>query len=234
MKRLLAVVFSLTLGAAVVHADDKPAPSGVALALTTTVKGEPEKTQMPQYQIVTVLATQWGFHVDSRVATLWDKFLPKDKVTVPAPAKDGAPKDGEKPAEKPAPAAPPAFTIEGTIQYVEHKVPFYGGTLPTICFASKVNVVVKDASGKELKKIAWADTYGNNAEVGEDRVLKTTEERATRFLTVDILSIQEIADAVPQDKKEEFKKFVASEKEFRDKNFDDYSKHVTGGGDEKK
>ena len=127
---------------------------------------------------------------------------------------------------------PAGFTVEGTIEYIQKENKFYDQALPVLQFVADVSVVVKDSAGKELKKIAWKNYYGNNKDVGEEAVLKESEERATRFLTVDLFSIKEIADQVPKEKREAFEKFLTKEKEQREKHFDDWEKHKTA--DEKK
>ncbi|MEZ0227747.1 MAG: hypothetical protein ACAI25_03925 [Planctomycetota bacterium] len=231
MKRSLALLLPalvVVVAAAVVRADDKqPAANTAVIGVTAKQKDKLRKWQVPQYCLVTTFA-QWGFKVESRVSTAWDAKLPKDSIKVVVPAKEG---------DKAAPAGPAAFTIEGTIDYVKKDVKFYDNAVDVLVYVADVNVVVKDAAGKELKKISWQNYYGNNTDVGEEAVIKESEERATRFLTVDLFSIKEIVDQIPKEKKEDFEKFLAKEKEVREKNFDDYSKHKTDekkDGDEKK
>jgi hypothetical protein len=231
MKRSLALLLPLVIVAATVRGEDKkPAANTAVVAVTAKHKGALRQWQVPQYYLVTAFA-QWGFKVESRVATAWDAKLPKDSVKVVVLPKDA--KEGDK-----APAAgPAAFTVEGTIEYVKYEVKFYEKAVDLIAYYADVNVVVKDAQGKELKKIAWKNAFGNNTDVGEEAVVKESEARATRFLVADIFSIKEIADQVPQEKKAEFDKFVEKEKEQRDKNFDDFDKKkidVKKDGDEKK
>jgi hypothetical protein len=226
---ILASALLLAL-APVVRADDakkddkkdEPPKNSVSIAISTKLKGAKSQTEAPQYQIVTCFA-QWGFKVDSRVNTVWDSYFPKNSVTVAPVTTAGS---------KPAPGPKCAFNIEGTIEYTPHKVPFYNSTVEVICFVAAVNVTVKDANGKELKKISWQNLYGDNKDVGEDKVIAQSEERATRFLTVDIFNVKEIKDTVPQAKKAEFDQFLKAEQEQKDKNFDDYNKHKVP--DEKK
>ncbi len=224
MKRSLAlllplVVLPVIIGAATVRGDDKqPAPNTAVIAVTAKHKGALRRWQVPQYCLVSAFA-QWGFKVESRVATAWDAKLDKNSIKVVVPPKDA------KPEDKAPPAGPAAFTIEGTIEYVKHDVEFYGRAVDLINYVAEVNVVVKDGKGTELKKISWKNLYGNNTDVGEEAVLKESEERATRFLTVDLFSIKEIADQVPKEKKDDFEKFLAKEKEQREKHFDALEKH---------
>jgi hypothetical protein len=231
MHRSLMLVPALLLALGAARADDgkrddqkkdEPPKNTVGIAVATKSKGAKSQTEAPQYQIVTCFV-QWGFKVDCRVNTAWDNFFPKESVTVAPVTTAGA---------KAPPRPKTAFTVEGTIEYVPHKVPFYNSTVEVICFVANVNVVVKDAAGKELKKIAWANLYGDNKDKGEDAVLQESEIRATRFLTVDIFHVKEIVDTIPKEKRAEFDKFLASEQEQRDKNFDDYTKHKVP--DEKK
>jgi hypothetical protein len=224
MKRSIAIVLPLVLAAAAVRGDDKQpaAKNSVVVAVTSKYKGALRRNQVPQYCLAGVFA-QWGFKVESRVQTGWDGSLPKDSVKVVVAA---------KPGDKVPDPGPAAFTIEGTIEYILKENKFYDQALPVINFVADVNVVVKDANGKELKKIAWKNYYGNNKEAGEESILDESEKRATRFLTVDLFSIKEIADQVPQAKREEFEKFLTKEKEQREKHFDDWEKHKVA--DEKK
>lgn len=224
MKRsfalLLPLVALFVVASASVRGDDKqpaaaPAASSVVLGITAKHKDKLRPWQVPQYFLVTAFS-QWGFAVESRVQTAWDAKFPKTvKVVLPAKAGDKAAAPG-----------PATFSIEGTIEYIAKDVKFYDTPVDLINFVADVNVVVKDAQGKELKKISWKNYYGNNKEVGEEAVLKESEERATRFLTVDLFSIKEIADTIPKEKKEDFEKFLAKEKEQRDKHFDDFDTHV--------
>ncbi len=206
MKYAFAFLAALSLQ------ESEPAPNSIVLSVTSKHKDVLRKGQVPQYSLAAIFA-KWGFTVESRVQTAWDKSLPKDSVKVVLPPKEG---------EKAPPAAPAAFTIEGSIDYVAKDVKFFDKTLDLINYVAEVSVIVKDAKGRELKKIAWKNYYGASKEKGEESVLKESESRATRFLTVDLFQIKEIADQVPKDKKEEFEKFLAKEKEQRDKHFDDF------------
>jgi len=224
MKRSLVLVPILAASFALsARADDKK--NVISVAITAKKKGAPTTTQVPQYGLCDTLH-HWGFSVQSRVPTQWDKFLAKGGVTVVPPEpekKDDKKKDDKKKDEKPLEAA--TFTIEGTIDYVPKDNKFYDSSLPMILFVAEVQIVVKDASGKELKKIAWKDFSGDNSQKGEAAVLAEAEARVVRFLTVDIFSIKEIADLIPQEKKEEFGKFFTHEKEQRDRLFDAWENH---------
>lgn len=235
MKRSHLVLLLPLALAATVRADDKPAekpaPNVVSVAVTSrTPKGEPTKAQMAQYGVCDTLHA-WGFQVQSKVTTAWDSFLTKGGITVVAPA-DPAKKDDKK-DEKKLPA--PAFTVEGSIQMKPHKVKFYGNDVDVICFSAKVEVVLKDSAGKELKKIAFDNLTGLNKDAGEAKVLEKAEMLATRFLMREVFQTKEIADQIPQARQAEFKKFLEDEEAFYKENFDPTEKHKIGGdGDEKK
>ncbi len=194
--------------------EEAPAPHSVSMTVTTRHKDAARPNQLPQYGLASIFA-KWGFKVESRVATKWDKALAKQTVKVPA-LKEG---------EAPPPPDPAAFTIEGSIDLIPKQVQFYGKALDLICFVADVKIVVKDAKGKELKKIAWMDYCGRSKDAGEETVLVESETRAARFLAVDLFEIKEIAGQVAKEKQEEFAKFLAKEREQRDKLFDDYTKH---------
>jgi hypothetical protein len=239
------------------RADDAPAPGApktIAIGVKTTlVKGEQgkpvgdRKTQVPQYNLAAAVKA-WGFGIESRVQTAWDKALTKSGVVVNLPAPP--PKEGEKPPEKKDPKAPekkddkkggPDFLIEGTIELEYTPLKFWDDKRElAIIYVETVKVKIKDAAGKELKAISWADTWGTNNDKGHDYVMGQCELRAARFLVNDLMHVKEIADLVPAANKPDFEKNLKDEDEFRSKNFDDATtkKSATSpapkGDDEKK
>jgi hypothetical protein len=236
--KLTRAIFVFTALAALVagtsgRADDKPAAAkhnSVAISVRATVikteTGKPtgdRKNQVPQYGFASNFA-HYGFQVESRVPTIWDANLKKDGITVVAPAPP--PKPGEKPPEKKDDkTAGPDFVIEGTIELEYRPLKFWDDSRElAIIYVEIVKVSVKDSTGKEIKAISWQDTWGANNEKGHEYVLKECEKRAACFLLNDLFHVKEIADQIPEAKRDEFTKFMAGEDDYRAKNFDDATK----------
>jgi hypothetical protein len=218
MKRAFAPLLVLVVAAAFAVAQDNKAqaPAVVSVSVTTNYKKTPRPKQVPQYGLCDTLA-HWGLKVQSKVATQWDSFLKKAGVVVVE-----KPKDDKKDAPKLDPAT---LSIEGTIEISEHEVKFYDNKVDVICRTAKVDVVVKDAQGKELKKISWENLRGMNSDAGDEKVVADSEKYAVRFLCRDVLETKEVADLVPKDKQEDLAKFLKDEDAFYNDNFDDTNKH---------
>ncbi len=233
------VLLPLVVGVASALADDKPANNLVTVKIFSKHNND-NMYQLCQFGVCDTLKT-WGFAVESQVPTSWDPKLKEKGVTL-APEKkdeakkdeakkDEAKKDEAKKDEKKASNA--AFTIEGTLEFLPHKIPFYNhGIADVICFNAKLDVVVKDAKGNVVKKIAWQNLNGANKDAGEANVLMDAEKIATRLLMHDLFQVKEIADQIPQSRKEEFKKFMAEEETYHKENFDPAENHKVG--DDKK
>ena len=227
-SRTTAVVSLVLLAAgAALAGDPAPSPVSIAVSLPATAKDDKgaetaRKDQTIQYGVASTLAT-WGFEVQSRTPTRWDKSLAKAKVAVPAPVKEG---------ETPAAPAPTALVLEGTVSMVYNAVKFYDRDTGLINYVTKADVKIKQGD-KEIATVSWQDYFGMNNDAGHEKVLAACEMRATRFLVRDILHTKEIAALVPAAKQEELKKFLASEDEYHKTNFDDFTTHKAPN-DEKK
>ncbi len=219
------LALALCVSALTLVAAEPAKPNSVSVAVKTMLKNEPTRTQVAQYGLCTEL-TRWGLSVESRQPTAWDKHLEKAKVTVIAPP--APPKEGEKAPEPKKPET--ALVVEGTIELIYNPTKFYDNDRElTINYIQKVDVKVSDASGKELKHVAWQNYWGTNNDAGHDKVIAECERRCTRFLLLDLLKIEEVAKAIPQERQEELKKFVADEEEYRKKEFDDFETHKMKG-----
>jgi hypothetical protein len=215
MKLGRLLLLPLVLVAASALADDKPVTNLVAVKITAKHNND-NMYQRAQCATAGTLRN-YEFAVESHVPTSWDAKLKEKGITVVDP---NAKKDDKKPA--------PNFTIEGTIDITPHTVQFYGKGVDLICFNAKINVEVKDAKGKVLKKIKWDNLSGTNKDAGEAKALEDAEVTAGRLVMHEIFQIKEIVDLIPAAKKDDFKKDMEEEDKFWKENYDNAENHKVG------